>query len=280
MDSPGCFMAALRATFASIRRRIQERGVRQRQRNYRVSKIQTIEKVEQKRDRRLNKRVTPEVLQPSAHTPKRDPRRARLVASGWRPRQENGEALKSQAQEKMDTTLQAFQGRRKPLRVQRRAPQVQVKNRGDTNVNPLSCIALAGKKACSQRWQDVVLEGILVSQDNIGKSCVPLNGKKACSQRWQAMVLENLRLAGQEELPVPLDTSTDSTSSVLGEGGNDHQTEEVKAEDQEQPGARGGDLLDQAETHRDTFSPRWLEPIWLGPEWAKRKMPLFSAVGQ
>ena len=47
--------------------------------------------------------------------------RARLVASGWKPRGEEGKVTKSKVQKKMDTTLQAFQESRKPQRVQLRA---------------------------------------------------------------------------------------------------------------------------------------------------------------
>ena len=56
-----------------------------------------------------------------AKTSKRDWRRARLVASGWKPRQDNGVAMRSKGQEKMDTSPQAFQERCKPQKVQQQA---------------------------------------------------------------------------------------------------------------------------------------------------------------
>lgn len=64
--------------------------------------MQAMEKMDQERDRGLKETV----------------RRARLVASGWRPRQEDGAAMRSQVHEKMDTTLQASQERRNPQKVQ------------------------------------------------------------------------------------------------------------------------------------------------------------------
>ena len=113
MESRGCFLDALRAAFSSIRDKIHKRGVKQRRRNYRISKMQAIEKMDQERGRGLKATVRPEVEVVRS--------RARLVASGWRPRGEQGEVSKSKVQEKMDTTLQAFQESRKPQRVQLRA---------------------------------------------------------------------------------------------------------------------------------------------------------------
>ena len=112
MESRGCFLDALRAAFASIRDTIRKR-VKQRRRNYRISKMQAIEKMDQERGRGLKVTVRPEVEVVRS--------RARLVASGWKPRGEEGEVTKSKVQEKMDTTLQAFQESRKPQRVQLRA---------------------------------------------------------------------------------------------------------------------------------------------------------------
>ena len=113
MESRGCFMDALRAAFSSIRDKIRKRGVKQRRRNYRISKMQAIEKMDQERGRGLKATVRPEVEVVRS--------RARLVASGWKPRGEEGKVTKSKVQEKMDTTLQAFQESRKPQRVQLRA---------------------------------------------------------------------------------------------------------------------------------------------------------------
>ena len=112
MESRGCFLDALRAAFASIRDTIRKR-VKQRRRNYRISKMQAIEKMDQERGRGLKVTVRPEVEVVRS--------RARLVASGWKPRGEEGKVTKSKVQEKMDTTLQAFQESRKPQRVQLRA---------------------------------------------------------------------------------------------------------------------------------------------------------------
>ena len=113
MESRGCFVDALRAIFSSIRDKIRKRGVKQRRRNYRISKMQAIAKMDQERGRGLKATVRPEVEVVRS--------RARLVASGWKPRGEEGEVTKSKVQEKMDTTLQAFQESRKPQRVQLRA---------------------------------------------------------------------------------------------------------------------------------------------------------------
>ena len=115
MESRGCFLDALRAAFASIRDKIRKRGVKQRRRNYRISKMQAIAKMDQERGRGLKVGVRPEVEVVSGA--KTAQRRARLVASGWKPRGEEGKVTKSKVQEKMDTTLQAFQESRKPQRV-------------------------------------------------------------------------------------------------------------------------------------------------------------------
>ena len=120
MESRGCFLDALRAAFSSIRDKIRKRGVKQRRRNYRISKMQAIEKMDQERGRGLKAGVRPEVEVVKSRA-KTDQRRARLVASGWKPRGGEGEVTKSKVQEKMDTTLQAFQESRKPQRVQLRA---------------------------------------------------------------------------------------------------------------------------------------------------------------
>ena len=81
--------------------------------------MQAIEKMDQERGRGLKAGVRPEVEVVSGA--KTAQRRARLVASGWKPRGGEGEVTKSKVQEKMDTTLQAFQESRKPQRVQLRA---------------------------------------------------------------------------------------------------------------------------------------------------------------
>ena len=116
MESRGCFLDDLRAAFASIRDKIHKRGVIQRRRNYRISKMQAIAKMDQERGRGLKVGVRPEVEVVSGA--KTAQRRARLVASGWKPRGEEGEVTKSKVLEKMDITLQAFQESRKPQRVQ------------------------------------------------------------------------------------------------------------------------------------------------------------------
>ena len=83
MESRGCFLDALRAAFASIRDKIHKRGVIQRRRNYRISKMQAIAKMDQERGRGLKVGVRPEVEVVSGA--KTDHRRAHLVASGWKP---------------------------------------------------------------------------------------------------------------------------------------------------------------------------------------------------
>ena len=93
LESCGCFMDALRAAFTSIRDRIRKRGVRQRRRNYRISNMQAMEKMDQERDRGLKERVRPEV-------------EVAKCGSGWKPSQEDGAAMRTPP----------FQERHRPFR--------------------------------------------------------------------------------------------------------------------------------------------------------------------
>ncbi|KAG5272958.1 hypothetical protein AALO_G00171150 [Alosa alosa] len=309
MESRGCFMDALRSLWASIRSKVSKRGTKQRRRNLRISKMQAMERMDRKWNRGLNKKVKSE-KKSGYKTSKQDRGRARLVASGWKPRGEEGKPARSKVQKKMDITLQALQESRKPLKVQLRAqrphylgdmenmekeksnqdyrsdegPQVQAEapretncGHGDAKTNPLiACLPLRGEKACSQKWQDMILGWTPVVQENMEKRCAPLSGKKACSQRWQNMVLQGtpaiqdkmgtqspacdgeeepvegreqeMSLAEQTELPVPVEMSTESSSPTLPELDNDDLEDKVQTENIEEGDAQGMKLLEQAET--------------------------------
>ncbi|XP_076139550.1 uncharacterized protein LOC143122653 [Alosa pseudoharengus] len=123
MESRGCFMDALRSLWASIRSKVSKRGTKQRRRNFRISKMQAMERMDRKWNRRLNKKVKSEKKVPKSgyKTSKQDRGRARLVGSGWKPRGEEGKPARSKVHKKMDITLQALQESRKPLKVQLRA---------------------------------------------------------------------------------------------------------------------------------------------------------------
>ncbi|XP_048098693.1 uncharacterized protein LOC125294239 [Alosa alosa] len=237
--------------------------------------MQAMERMDRKWNRGLNKKVKSEEKVPKSESKssKQDRGRARFVASGWKPGGEEGKPARTKVQEKMDITLQASQDSRKPLKVQLRAqrphylgdmenvekekstqdyktdevPQVQAEapretncGHGDAKINPpIACLPLRGKKAWSQKWQDMILGWTPVVQDNMEKRCAPLSGKKACSQRWQNMVIQGtpaiqdktrtqspacdgeeepvegreqeMSLVKQTELPVPVEMSTESS---------------------------------------------------------------------
>ncbi|KAL2095257.1 hypothetical protein ACEWY4_009976 [Coilia grayii] len=120
MESQGCgVMNALRAAFATIRRRISKRRVRQRQKNYRISQMQAMERMEQERDKGLNKTLQKpkaEVAKPGLKTSARGCSRAQLEASGWRPRGQEGEA-RSVVEERMPAAIRASQEARLTKRV-------------------------------------------------------------------------------------------------------------------------------------------------------------------
>lgn len=110
MESHGCFTNALRTVWASIRNKIRKRGVKQRRKNLRISKMEAMDKQDQVWNRGLNKKVksTVKVLKSGAKTSMDDQRRAQLVASGWNPRRGEGNTSRSKLQRKPDITLKVF----------------------------------------------------------------------------------------------------------------------------------------------------------------------------
>ena len=117
MESRGCFRDALRSVWASIRSMVRQRGTKQRRRNLRISKIQAMEKMDQKWNTGLNRKVP----KSGSNTSNQERGREQLVAAGWKPKRGESKLVRCKVQEKMDVTLQAFQDSRKPLKVQLRA---------------------------------------------------------------------------------------------------------------------------------------------------------------
>ncbi|XP_041915442.1 uncharacterized protein LOC121680274 [Alosa sapidissima] len=285
MESRGCFMDALRSLWASIRSKVSKRGTKQRRRNLRISKMQAMERMDRKWNRRLNKKVKSE-KKSGYKTSKQDRGRARLVASGWKPRGEEGKPARSKVQKKMDITLQALQESRKPLKVQLRAQrphylgdmenvekeksnqdyktdegsQVQAEapremncGHGDAKTFPEGKKGLHpemagydpgmdtsrpgkhGEVLCSQRWQNMVLQGAPAIQDKTGTQSPACDGEEEPVEGRE----QEMSLAEQTELPVPVEMSTESSSPTLPELDNDDLEDEVQIENTEEGDVQG-----------------------------------------
>ncbi|XP_062389289.1 uncharacterized protein LOC134077602 [Sardina pilchardus] len=207
--------------------------------------MQAMERMDSKWNTGLNRKVKSEekVSKSGSETSTKDSGRAQVVGSGWKQTGKESKLVRCKVQVKMDVTLRAMQDSRKPLKVQLRNQKpnclgdtgiVEAETKSETN--PLvACLPLRGKKACSQKWQDVILGWTPVAQENMEKCCVLLSGKKACSQRWQNMVLH-----GTPAIQDKTGTRTESSSPTLSVLENDNLEAEVQIEN-----AKEGDVQDE-----------------------------------